>query len=222
MHPIFSFADNSDTGSFASQFRRRRMQRFVELIHRIPEPVSILDVGGTFGFWRNHFDLLDRRCDFTILNLFPHPPADHPENFRLVMGDACHMPEFENESFDACFSNSVIEHVGRRDKQRLMAAEIRRIARCHFVQTPNRNFPIEPHFLFPFWQFLPTTVRVAILTRFDVGWMERQPDPILARSEIEQIQLLTRSEMQEFFPGAEIVPEQFMGMTKSWTAISSP
>jgi hypothetical protein len=33
------------------------------------------------------------------------------------------------------------------------------VGRRHFIQTPNSWFPIEPHFLFPFFQFLPLSAR---------------------------------------------------------------
>ncbi|MEM2045934.1 MAG: class I SAM-dependent methyltransferase, partial [Candidatus Bathyarchaeia archaeon] len=57
-----------------------------------------------------------------------------------IIGDARCMP-FKDKSFDVVFSNSVIEHVGNYDDQKMCAEEIRRVGKCYFVQTPNFYFP---------------------------------------------------------------------------------
>lgn len=57
------------------------------------------------------------------------------------------MKQFQDNEFDAVFSNSVIEHVGDYEAQRQMANEIMRVGKRYFVQTPNFYFPIEPHIL---------------------------------------------------------------------------
>jgi hypothetical protein len=135
------------------------------------------------------------------------------------MGDARAMPQFAAKSFDVVFSNSVIEHVGDYANQRRMADEIRRVGQRYFVQTPNKRFPIEPHFLVPWFQYLPTGTRSWLLSRFDVGWYRRMPDRAAARAEIESIQLLTRKRFSDLFPGATIRDEKFVGLTKSFVAI---
>ena len=63
------------------------------------------------------------------------------------------MDFFKDKSFDAVFSNSVIEHVGTFEDQKMMANEVIRVTNFYFIQTPNLYFPIEPHFLVPFFQF---------------------------------------------------------------------
>ena len=74
------------------------------------------------------------------------------------------------DEFDIVFSNSVIEHLGDIEGQRRMAKEIRRVGKYYYLQTPNRNFPVEPHFQFPFFQFLPKWLRTAIVRRWSIGW----------------------------------------------------
>ena len=123
-----------------------------------------------------------------------------------------------DRAFDVVFSNSVIEHVGGPNEQRRMAEEIRRVGKRYFVQTPNRNFPIEPHFLFPFYQFLPNTLQVWLLRSFDLGWFRRTPDPARARRAISGIRLLGYREVSRLFPEAEIYEEKFLGLTKSFVA----
>ena len=70
------------------------------------------------------------------------------------------------------FSNSVIEHIPP-PLQQDFANEISRVARRYFVQTPNRYFPIEPHYQFPFFQFLPRSLRQALNRRFTLGWQAK-------------------------------------------------
>lgn len=50
----------------------------------------------------------------------------------------------------------MIEHVPH-ELQPAFVSEVRRVATRYFVQTPNRYFPIEPHYQLPLFQFLPET-----------------------------------------------------------------
>jgi hypothetical protein len=138
--------------------------------------------------------------------------------FSSVTGDARAMPEFADAEFDVVFSNSVIEHVGGLEDQRRMAEEIQRVGRRFFVQTPNRRFPIEPHTVFPLFQFLPLAVRVSLVRRFQLGWIPRTPDARAARGRVCSIRLLTRAEVGQLFPGATIHRERVCGLTKSFIA----
>lgn len=191
---------------------------FVRLLEPFPEPVRVLDVGGTVRFWRTHTPDIPKRLELTLLNLYAKDVSEL-EGARALSGDARRMSQFQDRSFDVCFSNSVIEHVGSLADQRAMASEVRRVATSYFVQTPNRYFPIEPHFLFPCWQFLPVAVRASMHRRFRLGWMPPQPDPRLARAEVEQIRLLDLGEYRGLFPDSEIHRERFGPFTKSLIAI---
>jgi len=214
-------ADNAAPDSLASRMRRRRMQRFVRLLKLFPEPVRILDVGGTAAFWQVNAPVFPKECEITVLNLEPLSAEALP-NVVSVVGDARRMTQFADKAFEVCFSNSTIEHVGTSADQQAMAQEVQRVSRAYFVQTPNRSFPLEPHFLFPFWQFLPLGTRVWLHRRFDLGWLAHQPDPHLARAEVVQIRLLTARELAGLFPGADIVREKLGPLTKSLVAVSSP
>lgn len=81
------------------------------------------------------------------------------DNISSVSGDATDLREYEDKSFNLVFSNSVIEHVGDFTAQRKMAKEMMRVGKHCYLQTPNRYFPLEPHFLFPCFQFLPIRLR---------------------------------------------------------------
>ena len=74
------------------------------------------------------------------------------------------------------------------------ASEIRRVARKgYFVATPNRHFPIDPHTLLPFYQYLNPTFQHRV-RRFSPGYL----------NEYERIDLLSERDLREMFPGATL------------------
>lgn len=190
------------------------------MLDPLPRPVRILDVGGDVSVWRDLGLAGDPTVQITILNLTRLPSGF--DNVVTTAGDARDMSRYADGSFDVVYSNSVIEHVGGPDDIRRMAGEIRRIGRRYFVQTPNRRFPVEPHFVFPGFQFLPRPVQVALVRRFDLGWMRRHPDPGEARAAVESIHLLTRRQLAACFPDASIRDERILGLSKSLIASRWP
>jgi len=56
-------------------------------------------------------------------------------------------------------------------------------------------------------------------TRFRLGWMKRQGDPLLAQAEIEQVRLLNAREMRCLFPDAELRREKLGPLIKSLIAV---
>lgn len=213
---IKSLADNSDSGSLATRMRRARFAFFLSLLSRLSGDVEILDIGGTQEFWSLMPGSGREDMRVTLLNV-EHQQVTS-DRFVSVVGDARRMPQIGDKSFDVVFSNSVIEHVGDFTQQRSMADEIRRVGMRYFVQTPNKRFPLEPHFLFPWFQYLPSAVRATMLNRFDLGWYRRMPDLEAARAEVDSIQLLTKSRFAELFPEASLHVERFGGLAKSFVA----
>jgi hypothetical protein len=213
---IKGLADNSSEESLATRMRRARFTLFLSLLNRLEGHLEILDIGGTQEFWSlmTAGDPGDVRV--TLLNI----EHQHVSSSRFVsaVGDARSMPQYQNKSFDVVFSNSVIEHVGSYDEQRRMAKEVERVAKRYFVQTPNKCFPLEPHFLFPFFQYLPSGVRAQMVHRFDVGWYKRIPSIEKAKEEVDSIQLLTKRKFADLFPGGTIYEEKILGLTKSFVA----
>lgn len=104
------------------------------------------------------------------------------QGFSSVAGDATKLKDFRDEEFDIVFSNSVIEHVGDQTQQMRMAQEVQHVGVRYFVQTPNYYFPIEPHFLFPGFQWLPITLRTWLIQRFNLGWMRKISDEEQAKA----------------------------------------
>lgn len=217
MSLLKTLGDNSSSQSLANRMRRKRFAFFLSLLDSVPRPVRILDVGGEQQFWRMMGVDLPRDVSITLLNR--RAEAVVHKNMESVAGDARDLGRYETSSFDVVFSNSVIEHLGPHyADQRLMADEIQRVASRYFVQTPNRYFPIEPHFLTPGFQFFPLSVRTWLVSHFSVGWYPRIPDEREAKREVESISLLTRKQIGDLFPGARIFEEKILGLTKSFVA----
>jgi len=208
-------ADNREQQSFASQLRRKRFAFFQSLLTRLDRPVHILDVGGTESYWQIMGLNNDDDVFVTLLNLIPEKVT--MPIMSTMVGDARKI-EADDLSYDIVFSNSVIEHVGTYQDQMQMAAEVRRVGKRYFIQTPNKYFPLEPHFLFPFFQFLPLKARVLLLQTFNLGWFEKIPDANKAREIVESIRLLTKEEFVTLFPQANIYEEKVFGVTKSFLA----
>jgi ubiquinone/menaquinone biosynthesis C-methylase UbiE len=210
-------ADNRDEQSLAVKFRKRRFAFFNSLLFRLERPVSVLDVGGAEAYWKTMGMDADDRVSVTLLNLTKETVI--LPNLSSVAGDARQL-NFEDNSFDVVFSNSVIEHVGGYADQMKMAKEVMRVGNRYFIQTPNKYFPLEPHFLFPFFQFLPVAVRVRLLQSFNLGWFPKTPERTKAIEIVESIRLLGRDEFLRLFPGARLYEEKVFGLTKSFVAYS--
>lgn len=210
--------DHSNQRSVSAQLRKQRFQLFMDMINRIPHPVSVLDIGGTQNYWEmmtSGSSLLEK-VSVTLLNL--QPSATSLPNLTSMVGDARSMPQFADQQYDFVFSNSTIEHVGSFSDQKNMADEVLRIGKQYYIQTPNRYFPIEPHFVFPFFQFLPISLRVFLVRNFKLGWFPKIPDYQAALSEVTSIRLMSKNEIKALFPNALIYEENYFGLTKSFVA----
>jgi len=210
-----SIADNKNPNSLASSFRSRRLNLFNALVAGLPKPVKILDIGGTPEFWKNAgFDMAD--VEITLLNLAL--VETNLPNAISITGDATDLSVFADKSFDIAFSNSVIEHLFSFQNQQKMAMEAQRVSRYHFIQTPNFWFPIEPHWVFPCFQFLPKIIRIFLTCNFNLGHLKRSESLAAARQQVEEIRLLSRSEMVELFPESKIWEEKLLIFSKSFVA----
>ncbi|MCP6763093.1 MAG: class I SAM-dependent methyltransferase [Fischerella sp. CENA71] len=209
--------DHRDSSSWANNLRKQRFSLFTPILESLPSPIKILDVGGTVKFWENT-GLLDREnknIEITLLNLsFPTINSTYP-NIKQVVGDARNMVNFHSNEFDIVFSNSVIEHVGSYHEQRQMANEVMRVGKRYYVQTPYLFFPIEPHFIFPLFQFFPLNFRVWLLTNFSLGWYGKVAPQDEAREIVTSIRLLNQREFVNLFPEATLYKEKLFGLTKS-------
>jgi SAM-dependent methyltransferase len=181
----------------AARARARRHARFFALT-RLPSQARVLDVGcGALGL-----RALEPGLDVTGVDLLERPHYPGP----FVRADAAEGLPFADGEFDLAYCSSVIEHVppARREA---FAAEVRRVGRGWFVQTPALSFPIEPHSLLPGAHWLPRRLRGAY-------WR------LGAAGDWEGISLLSRSELESLFGPAQ--PERLGGVVKSWVCVSPP
>lgn len=206
-------ADNRNEQSFAVKLRKRRFGFFQSLLAQLDRPLHLLDIGGTENYWKTMGLRPEDQVFVTLLNVSPETVS--LPYLSSQVGDARKI-KAADQSFDVVFSNSVIEHVGDYQEQAKMADEVRRVGQRYFVQTPNKYFPLEPHFLFPFFQFMPLRTRCWLVQHFSLGWFPKMPDPIRARELVASIRLLTRAEFLMLFPAASIYEEKIFGLAKSF------
>lgn len=204
-------------GLILPRFRARRFAKFVaELQPQNAE--SILDVGGRPNTWTEQSPL-DARIE--VLNNETPPEFDaaaYPHHkITQVVGDGTAL-DYAEAAFSIAFSNSVIEHVGDDAAQERFANEIRRVGRAVWVQTPAQEFFFEPHFLTPFFHWLPLEQRVG-LGRFTVWGLLTRANRQDAERHVREVRLLRRERMEELFPDCEIQVERSLGMTKSFVAV---
>ncbi len=223
-----ALADNRNPNSLANQMRRNRFAFFRRLLSSIPRPYRILDVGGTQDFWVQMGFHDEEGVTIVVANIeASHLELSQPggaTKFQSLVADGRNLSCFEDGAFDVVFSNSVIEHVGALEGQRCMMKEIARVGKRYWVQTPNYWFPLEPHFHFLGFQFLPRQAQAWLLTKMSLGWTERQSQFRSAHQIVSSVRLLSKRELREMVPGAEIYNERFLGLNKSfalfkgWTA----
>lgn len=182
------------------KFRAEKMEMFLRTMDGdATEPLRLLDVGGGPGVDGEFLGLYSRFGEVVVVNL-DRKTFDAPAGVRLqsLVGDGRSLP-FASGSFDWVFSNAVIEHVGDWEDQVRFANEVRRVAsRGYFVTTPNRYFPLEPHTLIPFYQFLPVSVQQRVAPH-SPGYLKSY----------EPINLLTANQMRTLFPESHVVAMGF-------------
>jgi hypothetical protein len=195
------------------------MRMFLSLLpSKSDGPIRILDVGGTIDYWRAMQDLWGgHSLSITIVNLGVEPRDE--DVFSIRPGDACNLAEFADNSFDVVHSNSVIEHVGHWSEMAAMASEVRRLAPTYYLQTPNYWFPVEPHYRAIGYQWLPESLRAALLTRLKLGFRGPRATFDLAMRDVQTVNLLTSRQLRALFPDAEIRAERVMGLPKSLIAL---
>jgi SAM-dependent methyltransferase len=179
----------------AARARKRRHARFFSLTG-VTADAKVLDVGcGRLGL-----RALEPALDITGIDLAPQPEYPGP----FLQADPAQGLPFKDGEFDLAYCNSVIEHVPP-ERRGAFAAELRRVARGWYVQTPAWSFPIEPHALLPGAHWLP------------VRWRKRYWK-LGAAGNWEDISLLRKGELEELF-GGPVFGERVGRFVKSWISV---
>jgi hypothetical protein len=197
-------------------------QRRLELTHQLfPDlaDLRVVDLGGTVEAWMR---APVRPRHVTVLNI-EEPGESTDDWIRPIYGDACDAPKVlasagADTAYDLVFSNAVLEHVGGHANRPRFAESVRALADRHWVQTPYRYFPLEPHWLFPGMQLLPVAARIRIAEKWPLSHC---PHPGFegARSEVLWTELVSLAEMRAYFPTSRIIHEKAAGLTKSLIAV---
>ena len=176
--------------------------------------IKILDIGGTEDYWNSMGLNLENNIEIVLLNLYKIEVKG--SGFSSIKGDACHLEGMADKSFDFVFSNSVIEHLFSMQNQQKMANEVKRVGKNYYIQTPNKFFPIEPHWVFPFFQFLPFGVKVFLTENFNLGHIPKAKNKQEAIDLVNEVNLLSKQQLENLFMGSKLYIEKFIGFHKSY------
>ncbi len=228
MNPINKIFKN-----FSGNARRKRAKIFRDSF-LINQDTKILDLGSENG--ANISNILSE----TMANPKNVYIADIDEKavragnrnygYHAVLINESEKLPFEDKFFDIVFCSSVIEHTtvakaevwnwksGKKfseaafKRQMQFAAEIERLGKQYFVQTPCKTFPIESHSWLPLVGYFPRELLLPTLKLSNRFWVKQTtPD----------FHLLGVAEMQKLFPKAKIICEKKYGLTKSVMALKS-
>jgi SAM-dependent methyltransferase len=220
---------------FAVYSRKARARRAKILFGwvKIEPQWRLLDLGGGTG--EHIHQILPGHRNVVIADLSADDLAVARTRFGYgtVQFDGSGRLPFADGEFDFVFCSSVIEHVtGPKDEvtaisdsivfrntaakyQAAFAAEIRRIAKRYYVQTPHKYFVVESHSWLPGVIVLlgrPAQISLlAAVSRSNLWPKSTSPD----------WNLLVPGEMQALFPDSEIAIERSFGLPKSIMAIKS-
>ena len=177
--------------------------------------MRVIDLGGVTSVW---LQAPVRPREVTVLNMFEQDAG--ADFITTVVGDACDLPtSVRGHSWDLVYCNSVIEHVGGHSRRAALADSVHALGDHHWVQTPYRFFPLEPHWLFPGFQFLPVRARAEVTLRWPLGAFRRVRERDQAIRWSLETELLSRTEMRHYVPDSDIVSERIGPLVKSLIAV---
>ncbi|MBA2897970.1 SAM-dependent methyltransferase [Nonomuraea soli] len=199
---------------------KARLRRWSWMQAAFPEldKMRVIDLGGTPSFWLRAPVQPEH---VKVVNLAEAAENDIPSWISTDVADACDLPkEIAGEHYDLVVSNAVLEHVGGHARRAAFAEAVHTLADRHWVQTPYRYFPVEPHVLFPLYQFLPVHVRAGIIRRWPLVHTNAASREQALR-DVFEVELIGVAEMSFLFPSSIIKKERMAGLPKSLIAIKA-
>ena len=215
--------------SLHDRFHRDRAALFVELLAPLPG-ATLLDLGGGSGSLASKInDLCPIRVTVADISDDHRAAAERRGFQHQVITPNAPLP-FGDQAFDFVLCNSVIEHVTlpkercgpstslprrtwhteSRRAQKAFCAELMRVGRGFFVQTPHKHFPIDQHVWLPFVQYLSHRATARLVAFTDRWWIKK--------CGVADWELLTPRELRDMLPGCHIRVETLLGMPKSIVA----
>jgi hypothetical protein len=202
--------DNSFAG-------HRRAKRWNWLLETFPDldQMTVVDLGGYPGTWIRG-DVHPKHVH--VVNI-EDLSDDVPDWITVDRGDACALPvHVAARRYDLVYSNSVIEHVGGHERRLRFAESVHTLGPAHWVQTPYRYFPVEPHWIAPGMQFLPPRVRASVAQWWPLAHV-KSTDLRDGLTGVLWTELIDRTQMRYYFPDSTLRAERFLGLTKSLIAV---
>ena len=175
--------------------RGRLFEKFLQCF-QITSSTSCIDIGG----FSEGFETLGEKC----LSLAINPEIRYGEKGScFIIGKGQFLP-FKDNSVDIVIMNSLLEHV--EDPQAIVN-EAKRVCRSgYFIQVPYLYFPLEPHYLLPFFQYVPESIKRFLVLKLGmtIGW--------ISRGNYDKIRLFTGTRLRKLCPDAQIQYFRVMGI----------
>jgi hypothetical protein len=197
---------------------RGRAKRWAVLTDHFPDlaNMTVLDLGGIPQIW----ELAPVQPKQVICINLSGFPAIANSSISAIEGDVFNLPHRIAETrFDLVYCSSLIEHVGGRAMRERLANVITTQGDHHWVQAPYQYFPIEPHWVFPLFQFLPLRAKLAVGRHWAAGgYSLRGLDKRDGIEKVMEVELPTLTEFRYLFSSSEIIIERMAGLPKSLIA----
>lgn len=200
--------------SFATDKNRLEKAKKIEAVlkdflNKEIRNMKVLDMGPGSGLIGDYFskgnevycaDLEDRRKDKELTKFLK------VKNVGI---------DIEDCSFDIVISNHVIEHIENQEEH---LQEIKRVLKKNFIcyiATPNKYFPVEPHYKIPLIHYFPNSIFVGILKI-----LRKYSEPLYLLGYLEMIRIFSSDfEITEYTHKVLKEPKKY-GLTNSFAKIS--
>ena len=177
------------------------------------DQMRVLDLGGSPAYWVN---APLRPASVRCVNLNADDASPDSSWIEYAVADACTPQPGE---YDLVVSNSCIEHVGGHERRLRFSETVHAAADRHWVQTPYRYFPIEPHWMFPGFQFFPSSTQMRLSKKWPLGHIRSTSDS--AWADVSWVELLSITDMRGYFSDSALYFERWSGAVKSLVAVAS-
>lgn len=194
--------------------RKKKYEQFMEIM-KPKKDSSILDVGFSESEYMEGANYLEKYYPYPeqITALGINKPVKFLERYpkvKTIVYDGRVFP-FDDKSFDICWSNAVLEHVGNRKFQLQFIQEIERCSKSAFITTPNRFFPYETHTHVILLHYLPKRWFDSILVKLHKEWHTGECLNLLSLRDIKK--LMREAGIEKY----QILRNRFLFFTLNFT-----